>query len=799
MPEQIPATDVTYPVGNGQFGYEEAELSLKDIYYVLRRNARTIFWLTFIVFAITVLITLLATPVYESTAMIMVEEPSKSMTIFDLGMGKDLNLIYNEMEILKSRSLVEAVVNKLWQSEHRNNLFLFGTRLYQPEGIRKIFRQILTFGIWSPDTSDLPRYTETIDDSVFNEAVKTLRENMEVNNQRNTNILNVTVPSTDPDEAALITNTIVNLYQQRDMEVNAGEVINLKQFLEEQSAKVQADLARVEDSLQAFQEREQIYGLEGNADLLLEQLTEIESRYYTTLAEMNIMKERKRYVISRLTEDEKTLAEQLVNSINARVLALRLEISQAEADLVRNAAMYGEQHDLVISTREKIRKLKKELEEQTKTLISQGMAVADPIKYRQALIDTVLIFEGQQAGLEFKASEYKKLVDQYNAELNKLPSKSLQYARLERDRQVLADTYTLMRQKLEEARIAQASQLGKVRIIDPAIPPDHREKPKTKLNLALGLLLGLGLGVGGAFFLEYLDNTIRSVEDIERKGLTVLGIIPSISDERYQRRYRRKKGKTKAGENDNDGAGGNGKSLIRREVKRLQRRMITHEDPKSPISEAYRSLRTSIIYSTADQKIKSLLISSPGPGEGKTTTVANLAITYANLGKKTLLIDSDLRRPVIHRIFNLPRDPGITSYLSGARDDFDKLIQKTEVDNLFVVTSGIVPPNPSELLGSQRMSDLTARLEKEWDMVLFDSPPLVAVTDATMISKEIDRIIMVVKSGGTDKKAFEHTLQALENVKAPFGGVVLNAVTSKNSYGSYYYYYQYYHYYGDSK
>ena len=139
------------------------------------------------------------------------------------------------------------------------------------------------------------------------------------------------------------------------------------------------------------------------------------------------------------------------------------------------------------------------------------------------------------------------------------------------------------------------------------------------------------------------------------------------------------------------------------------------------------------------------------------------------------------------------------SYLSGATDDFNSLVKTTEIENLYIVSAGVIPPNPSELLGSERMLSLVAKLEEEWDMVLFDSPPLVAVTDATMISKEIDLIVMVVKSGGTDKGAFARTLLALQNVEAPLAGVVMNAVTSKNSYGSYHYYYQYYHYYGDNK
>ena len=139
------------------------------------------------------------------------------------------------------------------------------------------------------------------------------------------------------------------------------------------------------------------------------------------------------------------------------------------------------------------------------------------------------------------------------------------------------------------------------------------------------------------------------------------------------------------------------------------------------------------------------------------------------------------------------------SYLSGATDDFNSLVKTTEIENLYIVSAGVIPPNTSELLGSERMLSLVAKLEEEWDMVLFDSPPLVAVTDATMISKEIDLIVMVVKSGGTDKGAFARTLLALQNVEAPLAGVVMNAVTSKNSYGSYHYYYQYYHYYGDNK
>ena len=236
----------------------------------------------------------------------------------------------------------------------------------------------------------------------------------------------------------------------------------------------------------------------------------------------------------------------------------------------------------------------------------------------------------------------------------------------------------------------------------------------------------------------------------------------------------------------------------------FRRRLITYEDPKSPVSESYRSLRTNITYASADKKIKSLLVSSPQPGEGKSTTVANLAIAFAQLRKRTLLIDADLRKPVQHNVYDVPRGPGLSEYLVGEIEDFNSIIHATKVENLHIVTAGGLPPNPSELLGSDRMSKLVARLEDQWDMVLFDSPPIVAVTDSSMISNEIDALIMVVKAGQTDLAAVDRTLDTISNVGSPLIGAILNVANPETLAGKYSYYYSYYNYYykadeGDKK
>jgi len=290
------------------------------------------------------------------------------------------------------------------------------------------------------------------------------------------------------------------------------------------------------------------------------------------------------------------------------------------------------------------------------------------------------------------------------------------------------------------------------------------------------VILGLGLGLGSAVFREYLDNTVKAVEHLERKGLTVLGIIP---DMHHQTGGPIKKQSVNPSKGETD----------------FRRRLITYEDPKSPVSESYRSLRTNISYASADKKIKSLLVSSPQPGEGKSTTTANLAIAFAQLRKRTLLIDADLRKPVQHNVFEQSRGPGLSEYLVGEIEDINSIIHPTKIDNLFIVTAGGLPPNPSELLGSERMGKLVDDLEKGWDMVLFDSPPIVAVTDASTISGEIDAIAMVVKAGQTDKSAVDRALDTIKNVKAPLIGVILNGASPETLSGKYSYYYSYYNYY----
>jgi len=311
--------------------------------------------------------------------------------------------------------------------------------------------------------------------------------------------------------------------------------------------------------------------------------------------------------------------------------------------------------------------------------------------------------------------------------------------------------------------------------LDKAIEPLFPVKPNKKLNLLLGALIGLGLGVAITFLKEYFDDSLKSPDEIENLGFNLLAAIPKIELEDVEKKAQKKWELTDAGE-----------------AKQIESRLITHFDPRSPVSEAYRTLRTNLQFSKIEGSIKAILVTSSGPKEGKSTSIANLAITLAQMGSKVVLIDTDLRRPVIHSIFGHKKEEGLTNYIMD-QIPLENAIKDTMVDNLKIITSGILPPNPSELLGSTKMEDLIAKLKEKYDLILFDSPPVIAVTDAAVLSTKVDCVFLVVSSGQTNKDAIVRATTLLENVKARILGAVLNNVDYENNYGSSYY--QYYHYY----
>ncbi|RKY75121.1 hypothetical protein DRQ00_11070, partial [candidate division KSB1 bacterium] len=511
---------------------------------------------------------------------------------------------------------------------------------------------------------------------------------------------------------------------------------------------------------------------------MVKQLVEFESLYQEAVTDRKTYEKRLEYLKSQLGELRRTLETDLADISHPLILELRQKIAESEAKLVNFKAQgIPESYPDFKKENERLASLKRTLTEETKKVLLARYPVHDPLKPYQEILEKIITAETEVEALQAKEDALKKIVDQHLLKLDTLPEKSLKLARLERAKKLNENLYMMMKEKYEESRITRAGQIGKIRIVDPAVPPEFPISPKKKLNLILATLVGLGLGIGVVFFLEYLDNSVRTVEDVERLQLPLLGSIPDIEPEKQNGLWRALP--KKKGSED--------------EVGRLATRLVTHLKPKSPYSEAYRSLRTQIQYARSEKPVQTILVSSPGPGEGKSTSVTNLAITMAQMGSKTILVDSDLRRPVLHSLFDLKRDVGLSNYLVG-RAEIEEVIRPTSVDNLYLISCGILPPNPSELLGSKRMQELIQQLKNECDYVLFDSPPLIAVTDAVVMAPWVDGVVLVLRSGKTDRDAAVRAFELLRNVKANVLGTLLNDVLPSYMYGSYYYYYYYYYY-----
>ncbi|OIO88667.1 MAG: hypothetical protein AUK03_15860 [Anaerolineae bacterium CG2_30_64_16] len=331
-----------------------------------------------------------------------------------------------------------------------------------------------------------------------------------------------------------------------------------------------------------------------------------------------------------------------------------------------------------------------------------------------------------------------------------------QRMRLETSLAQYRSTYSSLLSSYQQIRLAEAQATDNVAIAKPARVPELPIRPRTMTNTLLAAVVGAMIAVGAAFLIEYLDDTIKTPDDVARvSGLSTLGAIARLKE-----------------------TGGT-------------RQLVAWLQTKAPESEAYRTLRTNIQFSSVDKPVRSLLVTSAGPSEGKSTTAANLAVVMAQTGQRVVLVDTDLRRPVMHKVFGVANNTGLTSaLLNGEQVVLDGHLQGTEVENLSLLTSGPIPPNPSELLGSHRMARLVEKLAGQADLVIFDSPPVLAVTDAAVMGRQVDGVVLVVDAGQTREQVLAQAAAELQQTGANLLGVVLNRLDSRR--GGYYYYYYYY-------
>ena len=565
-----------------------------------------------------------------------------------------------------------------------------------------------------------------------------------------TDIVQITYQGNDPPLVRDITNAIAENYKNYSATTQKENATTKANFILARLEDQQVQLRRAQDSLKAFQTRHQTADVSAEQLALATSIVELEKQKQDVLGERSVYEKLIGNLQAADTTDE--ALRRIVgtgagekNQTIARLFDRWYEYQEKRQQMM-TAGGRNEKNPDVQANAELIAQVKLELQDASRL-------------YLRALQSRLQSIEGQIEAARVQAQAY--------------PPLTAEQARLLANVRTSEQIYTELQSEYQRARIAEAADVGSVTIVDPAVLPTFAISPNRRRAATTAIIFGLLLGLGAAVLLDRLDTSIRSPDEIrERYDLTVLGMIPAIQAHDVNA------GPQPVAEKN---------------------RLVTHADPRSPVAESYRSLRTNLAFARAHQDLRTMVLTSPGPADGKSTTIANLAITFAQQGQRTLVVDADLRRAVLDKTFDVPRSPGLTDAIIGKVKLADA-VHETDIPNLFVLGSGEFPPNPSELLGSEGMRRLIAEARESFDAVLFDTPPLLAVTDAAVLSTRVDGTVLVVRMGKTAREAVRRALLTLRAVHPRILGAVLNDVDFRSGsyYGGYGYYYYAYHYHADT-
>jgi tyrosine-protein kinase Etk/Wzc len=755
--------------------YYGDDAELRDVWATLRRRRRTILGTVTLVVAAVATWTWYQTPVWQASTLIRVDEAeSGGVPVLDvlasLQRGSELE---TEMRILRTRPIAEEVVDALDLNflvanpqEVPRELFFsklalerdtpeaeYWIRRTAPgryalessEGDEPTFRTEFSTGEsvriagGSFAVANFGGTTSVADEPIpdvieihtigFQDAVDRLAEALTVTRpDREANVVRVAYETTDRILSYEVPNAIARAFIEQRNEIQKTEVRSTVDFLQAQSEQIQTQLEAAEEELQSFREGRQIVALGVEAEAQVQRLAELQTQRTQLDAE--------RAALANLLRE---IDEETGRPSYRRLAAFPTFLeNDAIADILR---------ELISADRAR-----------TELSVRVTPAHPDLIAVTNRIIDLEeqlgAIGRNYLGSLDDQIASLDAVLARFGSELEQIPEKEVQFARLERQTSMLAELYTLLQTRLKEAQVAEAVEDPAVRVVETAILPIDPISPRPFRNMALAGILGLMLGVGLAFVREYMDTRLHSSDQIEHMyGLPTIARVPEMSL--------------------GNGAGGRRNALV------------TLTQAHSVGAESFRNLRTNVRFVRAGQGATEMVVTSPAPQEGKSVTAANLAIALAQQGMKTLLVDADMRRSVQHRQFGLETSPGLSDLLV-EDEGLESILKPTTVENLDVLTAGKHPPNPAELVGSPRMEVLLDALRERYDTIVIDSPPMLAVTDASVLGKKTDGVILVVRAEKTEKDSINLAIQQLRHVGARILGVVVNDAKPDGPYYSYY-------------
>jgi capsular exopolysaccharide synthesis family protein len=734
---------------------QEEGLHLREYLQVVRKRLLLVLVIVIIGTAHTLSTSMRVKPMYRASSQILIERFSPQVVNVQTVKSEDSyarDYYPTQYKLLKSRAIAREVIQKLQLHRHEafnpkpeKKLIQFNVR----QAVASVVRAVLPK---KPTEGGVPQDMEREDENdPLTPYIGRYLGMLRIEPVEESRLVNITFVGPDPMVVAQMANAHAETYIARDLKLKRAAAEDALGWLETRLEEFKGKLRTSEEALQEFQEKEDIVALEsilsgsGNNEesLLAQKLAELSSALTGARTE-RISLETVHHQLQNLANDPRVgesipqvIENGLIQSLKGNYIALSQQYSELRVK-------YGEKHPKMVALRRELDSLQSRMKEEVKKV-----AQSVELQYEMLL--------AREKNLE-------QALENAKSDIRGLNKKAVQYGVLKREVGSNRQIYDLVLRRAKETTLTKGLKSTNIFIVDRAEGPGGTVRPPVRKNVLMAMVISMMIGVGLAIFLDHLDNTMHTPGDVKRYlGVPFLGPVGLLPK-------KKQKGRSTSAD------------------------LVALQEPKCSLSEALRNIRTNLVFSFVEPDQKAMVITSPGPMEGKTFICSNMATTIARMGRPVLLVDADMRKPTVHKLFDTSLKPGLSDVIAG-RCTLEEAMRETAIEHLKVIPAGTIPPNPAELLTSNTMRNLIATFRERFDYLIFDTPPILAVTEATVLSGVLDGTVLIVKASETTRESAQRALEQLNDVRARVLGVILNQVNFKKDryYYNYYYASQYYY------
>lgn len=705
---------------------EEDEINLRELWNIIVKRRWSILLFILLAVAAAATATYHMTPIYRASLTLQIDGEDKRVARIEevaggAILGSDRDYYQTQYDLLRSRSLAQRVVTELDLADRPPEPPALLDRILAPirDGLDWVLA-VLTDWLAQADPaeSEGPPPTEAeLLDRAIDRAVSELLGNLTVEPVGTSRLVKLHYTSADPRHAVTVLDALASGYVNLNLERRFEATAYARDFLQERLAQIKSRQEELEREMVAFAREKEIITVGDNQTIVTQRLAAANAALSAAVQRRATAEAAYRQM--RGARNQGGLSQVLDSEI---IQALKLSKAKLEAEHQESLRRYTSTHPDMAQLRAQLAQIDRQIDREVALIREVITANYETAKAEEALL---------RANLELLQQDVLEQQD-----------RSIQFNILRREADINRELYQTLLQRFKEVGVAAGIGTNNISIVDPARVPAWPFQPNPRRNVLLALVLGVLGGIGLAFLREYLDDTFKEPDDLERRlQLPVLGLIPLLPQKR-----------------------GDLRPIA----------LVGHEHPRSVFAESHRSLRTTLGFATASGVPRTLAVTSTAGGEGKSTTVLSLAIQFAQAGRQVLLIDADLRKPSLHHALNLDNHVGLTNLLASDQERTVNLAQPTHIPNLFVIPAGPLPPNPAELLSGAKMPGLLALAVEKFDLVLLDSPPVLGLADALILGNLCDGTLLTVAMGGATRGQVQVACKRLRGARVHLVGTVLN-------------------------